>query len=236
MVPLYSVVLKAVGRCYGLRLLDLGCASGVFCHCAARMEMEVAGTDLCTRFANAAAMRVPRGIFVDCPMEDTLMPAESFDLVTCLNTLYYSESPVDVAREAHRLLRPGGKFVISTLGHTDDCDVSRVVTQFYTQSVAHPADWHSPFAFSRDGMLHSLLKKTGFTCSLRAEAELLWNYPDEASALQGLTACEQGQRAVEHVGEKTVHEKLRETLHPFRLPRGGYRLRNRFKYLVAQKS
>ena len=139
-------------------------------------------------------------------------------------------------RKKRRLLRPGGKLVVSSLGHADECDVSRIITQFYTQSVQHPEDWHSPFAFSRDGMAQALLKKSGFTCSLRAEAELLWNYPDENTALSALTACEQGQRAIEHSGEPAVHGSLRETLAPYRLPRGGYRLRNRFKYLVAQKA
>lgn len=235
MVPLYNIVLKAIGSGHKLRLLDLGCASGIFCHRAAHHDFDVAGVDLCNSFVTVAASRVPCGLFIDEPMEKTSLPEASFDVVTCLNTIYYSASPVETAREAHRLLKPGGRFIISTWGLVDHCDSARVMTHFYSQSKKSREPWHSPFAFSRDGLLQALLQKTGFACQLRAEADLLWNYPDEQTAHQALLGCEQGQRALEHSGEEAVTDGLRTTLAPFRLPTGGFRLRNRYKYVVAQK-
>ena len=42
-------------------------------------------------------------------------------------------------------------------------------------------------------------------------------------------------RAADCAGEERVREVAREFIHPFRLPRGGYRFENAFRYLIAQR-
>jgi len=40
-------------------------------------------------------------------------PDESFDIVTCVVSIDYLVQPVEVLKEIHRVLRPGGRVVIS---------------------------------------------------------------------------------------------------------------------------
>lgn len=237
MMPLYDIILKAVPVVRpGHRLLDLGCASGIFCARAAQSGLEVTGLDLCRDFVNTASARVPHATFHERAMEATELPDESQDTVTCLNSLYYSSSPLDTACEAYRLLKPGGRFVVASWGQPDRCDASRLFTLLYTLAGKHPSPWHSPFAFSQEGVLRSVTQRAGFFSTIRSEAEVLWVYQNDEVALRAVMACEQGRRAVEAVGEDEVKNAVRSVLEPFRLPSGGYRLRNRFTYMIAARS
>lgn len=59
-------------------------------------------------------------------VEDPKLPFEdeTFDAVTCVGGINYLTKPVDVIREARRVLRPGGKLV---LGFSNHCHSSKVV-------------------------------------------------------------------------------------------------------------
>ena len=47
--------------------------------------------------------------------EDTKLPYEdnSFDVVTCVVSIDYMVQPIEILKEVHRVLRPGGKVIVS---------------------------------------------------------------------------------------------------------------------------
>ena len=94
------------------RLLDAGCATGLFLEVAAAAGWDVEGMDI-SSFALARArergFRVHQGT-----LPDPALPAESYDVITLWDVIEHVPDPAAVVRECHRLLKPGGLLAMST--------------------------------------------------------------------------------------------------------------------------
>ena len=103
------------------RVLDLGCGWGTFEWALGPRVAEVVGVDfsaksveLCERQRAAVGFRNVR--FVQADAGATGLAAESFDLVIAADLFehLYPDDSERVAREAHRVLKRGGRFSIWT--------------------------------------------------------------------------------------------------------------------------
>jgi SAM-dependent methyltransferase len=96
----------------GGRLLDFGCGSGAFLEDMNRQGWQVVGIDAST--AAVRHVRTARGLRA---LAGTLphpeLRAERFDVITMWQSLEHVHAPLEVLREAHRLLVPGGKLVVT---------------------------------------------------------------------------------------------------------------------------
>ncbi|SMF78462.1 Methyltransferase domain-containing protein [Tistlia consotensis] len=101
------------------RLLDLGCGTGRFLSFVKDNypRLPVTALDLSPAYLEAARRQLApwRGVaFVQAAAEATGLPDASFDVVTAVYLFHELPPPVrrQVLREAARLLRPGGLFVL----------------------------------------------------------------------------------------------------------------------------
>lgn len=96
------------------RLLDVGCATGVFLDLARAAGWQVQGVELSTRHAayarTAFGLDVWEGDFLDAPFA----PA-SFDAITMWDFLEHVLDPRAVLAQARRLLAPGGALLVFTI-------------------------------------------------------------------------------------------------------------------------
>lgn len=95
------------------RLLEVGSGSGRFLHRMHAAGWEVQGTD----FDPAVAERVRRryGLRVDVgDLVALRYPADAFDAVALSQVLEHVHDPIALLRECARLLRAGGRLVLST--------------------------------------------------------------------------------------------------------------------------
>lgn len=97
------------------RLLDVGCGDARFLADAAQHTRAV-GVDFSPRAIGHAHRLVPAARFVVAGGEALPFPDNFFDIVTLLDVIEHipDRDERQVIREAGRVLRPGGRFVVST--------------------------------------------------------------------------------------------------------------------------
>lgn len=94
------------------RLLDVGCAAGFFL-AEARVHYEVQGVEL-SRWSSAYAReRLGLPVFTGT-LHDAALPAGHFDVITLWDVIEHVPEPVALLAEAARVLRPGGRLVLTT--------------------------------------------------------------------------------------------------------------------------
>jgi SAM-dependent methyltransferase len=99
----------------GERLLDLGCWNGAFLTRVAQAERyrQLIGVDFVAEGVDSARERGFDARVVDLNAEPLPFPDGHFDGVTHLAVLEHVFDPFAIIREIHRVLRPGGEFVIA---------------------------------------------------------------------------------------------------------------------------
>lgn len=93
------------------RLLDLGCGyHGELLHALMSTIRHGLGIDLTTKQSSTKKIKL-----LSAPV-DSVLPAKStsFDIVTSLAVIEHLDHPEVMLSEAHRVLRPGGKLILTT--------------------------------------------------------------------------------------------------------------------------
>lgn len=165
----------------GGRVLDIGCGRGDFLMACRRKGWQVAGVEQ----AGAPIMELRRelGLEVVATTELSVLPDDSFDVVTLWHVFEHMADPRATLRDAHRLLKPGGSIVIEVpnfgswqarLGpkHWFHLDVPRHLLHFERKTLAAmleaegfaPQNWGTFSAeYDAFGMLQSMLNRLGVT-------------------------------------------------------------------------
>jgi ubiquinone/menaquinone biosynthesis C-methylase UbiE len=232
---LYQVLLKALSLNRDSAVLDAGCGSGMFCEMASEKGASVMGLDASNALLDLARRRAPRASFFEGEMESLPFVDGTFDVVTLLNSLHHTSMPLKTLKEARRVLRPSGRVAIAAWSRPEEC---KIAEYFRLLDELLPVD--SPntpvaFSYSEEGALNKAVSRAGFFKLIEARAITIWNYPDENAALRGLLSTSSAAQAAACAGEARVIEATRKFLQPFRLPRGGIRLENSFRYIIAQR-
>lgn len=107
----------------GKRIVDLGCGNGRLSALFAGGDNQVTGVDNSQEQINLAK-DLHRGSAIDficASMEQTGLATASFDLAIISQALHHAAQPLEVIKEAHRLLRPDGQLLILDLiRHSQD--------------------------------------------------------------------------------------------------------------------
>ena len=93
------------------RLLDVGCAAGLFLEVMGERGWRLEGLEPSAEASAVARGRA--GVTVhEGPFEDVVLPEEAYDAVAMLDVLEHLASPRAAVRRVRGLLRPGGTFMI----------------------------------------------------------------------------------------------------------------------------
>lgn len=138
------------------RLLDVGCGTGALAHAVAERfpEWEIVCSDPSPEMLAGASAK---GLsVVQARSEDLPFPAKSFDVVTSLSSFHFWDAPRQGLDELARVLRPGGKLLISDWSHDF---LSCKICGWYLWAAGFPAnDWN----ILSMGHMRALLHGSGF--------------------------------------------------------------------------
>jgi len=118
-------LLDAAALAPGECVLDVACGTGRVALQAAQAVGalgSVLGVDLSARMVDAAQRRaLPNTRFARMDAQQLALPDTQFDVVLCSLGLMYLPDPGQALREVRRVLRPGGRLVLSVWGERARC-------------------------------------------------------------------------------------------------------------------
>ena len=153
-------VLDLIGPVEGRRILDLGCGDGLLTWTLAERGAWAVGIDadramLEAAFVRSARNRGQRPRFVEGRIEQLPFPDGSFDVVVIVTVLCLVADRAGAVREAARILRPGGRFVIGDLGRWSAWAARRRVKAWLGSKL-----WQSAHFATACGLSH-LVERSG---------------------------------------------------------------------------
>jgi SAM-dependent methyltransferase len=100
----------------GMRILDAGCGTGEalrWLHESVVPNGSVVGVDLSAAHVEAARRHLPPGITIlQADLLEAPLPAQSIDLIWCVNTIHHVRDPLRGIKRLASLLRPGGRIAL----------------------------------------------------------------------------------------------------------------------------
>ncbi len=139
-----------------MKTLDIGCSSGHFLYALKPYVKEVIGIEF--NKENAEFVNKTLGIEVHtCPIEDTDIPLEHFDLITVFQAMEHIDNPLEFLKTISKYLKPDGLLYIE-VPNIDDVLVSLYKIEPYCDFWFREPHifYYSPETLSL------LLKKAGF--------------------------------------------------------------------------
>lgn len=219
----------------GARVLDVGCGSGLFAQLIASRGCEVIGLDASEPLLAIARRRTRDATFHQGDLEALPFPDESFDIVSGMNSFQYATDPRHALREARRVTARGGQVIVATWGLPQACEAAAYLAALKPLLPPPPPGASGPFALSEQAALTQLVTSAGLTSHSVEDVDVTWVFEDLATALAAMLAAGPSILAIQTSGREAVSTTLQRAIAPYRLANGGYRLENRFRYLIATR-
>ncbi len=129
-------VRNRAGPVAGKMVLDVGCGGGLLSEALAAAGAEVTGIDVTPEALAVARLHLKEsGLAVDYReiTAEALAEAEPehYDIITCMEMLEHVPEPASVIAACARLLRPGGRLLLSTLNRTPQAFLGAIVGAEY---------------------------------------------------------------------------------------------------------
>ncbi|MFZ5480834.1 MAG: class I SAM-dependent methyltransferase [Myxococcota bacterium] len=174
----HAVLVDLLGDPTGLDVLDIGCGDGEWALLLARRGARVSAIDVSPAMVESARARFAgAGFDADVRLadaEDLPFPAASFDRVSIVTALCFVDHPEVAAREAARVLRPGGLLVVGELGRFSSWAMRRRVRGWLGD-----ATWRNARFWSA-GELRRLTSSAGLVPERRGTA-IYFPHSDQAA-------------------------------------------------------
>jgi len=183
-------VLDAAGVSSGTRLLDVATGPGFMAGTAAARGADVVGLDFSAGMIAEARKRQPAVTFREGDAEALPFEAASFDAVVMNFGLLHLARPDQAIAEAHRVLRPGGRYALTVWATPDQAVgfgmVLQAVREHGNPDVLLP-EGPPFFRFSAADEFRATLERAGFSGVDVRTLPLTWRVPSAEGVFEAIS-------------------------------------------------
>lgn len=157
------------------RVLDVCCGSGRLTAVLANAGADAEGLDFAPPMVAKASANFPALRFRQGDADNLPYDSNSFDHVVCCYGVMHLPNPDQAIAEAHRILKPGGKYVFTQWAKDDELMtiVTSAVAEHGTLSIDLPAA-PPPLRFSDPDECRRVLDTTGFDKIAVERLDIAW--------------------------------------------------------------
>src|SRR4051812_45072953 len=180
-------ILDAVGASRGTRLLDVACGPGFIAGAAADRGAVVTGLDFAAAMVAQARQRLPALTFREGDAEALPFEAGIFDAVVMNFGLLHLARPDAALAEAHRVLRPGGRYAFTVWSEQAVAFrlALRAIEEHGNANVPLP-EGPAFFRFSHAAEIERALAAIGFSDVEVRELPIAWRPPSADAVFDAL--------------------------------------------------
>ncbi len=166
------------------KILDLGCATGVFLDIAKKRGWDSYGIDI-SKYASDYAKKNFKLNVNQGELKKTKFPNEDFDVITMWDFIEHVSDPKKILEKSYRILKPNGIiFILTTNENSLMCwlanSLYKIKIKFFAKLV-HP--FHHNYYFS-EKTLNKYLQKTGFKTIYKEKDEMPVENIEESSIIR----------------------------------------------------
>ena len=213
----------------------MGCGSGLFTHLATKTGAEVIGVDLAQGLLDLARLRNPQISFLQEDLETLPFKDNSFDIVAGFNSYQYADSFGKALKEARRVLKPGGRFLIGIWDKSHMSDATNVLKAIGTLLPPPAPGTPGPFALSEDGRIEGEFAVNDLKLIFKTRVSCPFLYSSLTDGIKSFMGTGPAAAAMNHSSREIVEETISQALTPFHLVDDLYFLQNSFLVFIARK-
>jgi SAM-dependent methyltransferase len=235
-LPLHGAALDAAHVTAGTRLLDAGCGAGLLAVLASLRGAQVTALDASAALLAVARERLPAAEVREGDVEALPFADASFDAVTAVNSLFYAADMAAAARELARVVRPGGRVVVTAWGPPDRCEFLSAALSAVGRLMPPPPPGQAPAhpgALSEPGDLAAVLERAGLGVVDGGEVACPFVFPNAEISWRANASAGPNQLAIAHSGEAAVRAVFAAADRAHTRPDGTIRYENVFLWAAG---
>ena len=237
-LPLDGAVLDAARVTSGTRLLDAGCGAGLLAVLASLRGARVAALDASEALLAIARKRLPGADVREGDLDALPFADAGFDAVTAVNSIFYAADMAAAVCELVRVVRPGGRVVVTAWGPPERCEFLTAVMPALGRLMPPPppgAPTQHPGALSEPGALAAVLGRAGLRVMEEGEVACPFVFPSAEVSWRANASAGPNQLAIAHSGEAAVRAAYAEADRDHTRPDGSIRYENVFIWAAAER-
>jgi SAM-dependent methyltransferase len=238
-LPLQAAALDAARVIPGTRLLDAGCGAGLLALLANLRGAQVTALDASAGLVAVARERLPAADVREGDLEALPFADASFDAVTAVNSVFYAANMAAAMRELVRVVRPGGRVVVTAWGPPERSEFLTAVMPALGPLMPPPppgAPPPHPGALSEPGALAAVLTQAGLRVVDEGEVSCPFVFPSAEASWRANASAGVNQAAIAHSGERAVRAVYADADRAHTRSDGSIRYENVFLWVAGERS